>query len=50
MRAVVWTDVFQAFVMILGLVVIIAIGTNDVGGVGKVIDLADQGERLKLFE
>ncbi|XP_065070595.1 sodium-coupled monocarboxylate transporter 1-like [Rhopilema esculentum] len=50
MRAVVWTDVFQAFVMILGLVVIIAIGTNDVGGIGKVIDLADKGERLTLFD
>ena len=50
MRGVVWTDVFQTFVMLLGVIVIIAIGTNEVGGIKNVIDIARDGERLKLFE
>ncbi|XP_065070850.1 sodium-coupled monocarboxylate transporter 1-like [Rhopilema esculentum] len=50
MRGVVWTDVFQTFVMLLGVIVIIAIGTNEVGGIKNVIDIARDGERLKLFD
>ena len=40
MRAVLWVDVMQCFVMMGGLIVVLACGVAQVGGVNKVIQLA----------
>ena len=50
MRAVIWTDVFQSFVMVIGLVVMVSIGTTEVGGLGNVINIVKKGQRSTLFE
>lgn len=48
MKAVIWTDVFQGIVMLLGMITIIIIGTTKVGGLGKVFDIAHRGHRLDV--
>lgn len=48
MKAVIWTDVFQGIVMLLGMITIIIIGTAKVGGLGKVFDIAHHGHRLDV--
>nr|XP_016854439.1 PREDICTED: sodium-dependent multivitamin transporter [Anolis carolinensis] len=40
LRAVIWTDVFQTFVMFAGQVAVIVVGTVKVGGMGRVWKLA----------
>ena len=50
MRAVIWTDVFQTFVMITGLITTIAIGTTHVGGFSQVIRIAKEGKRFTFFK
>ena len=50
MKAVIWTDVFQAGVMVLGLIVVLIVGTMEVNGFGTVFDLAKKGDRLKVFD
>eukprot|EP00795_Rhopilema_esculentum_P011571 gene11571-21806_t len=50
MKAVIWTDVFQAGVMLLGLIVVLIVGTMEVGGFGTVFDRAEKGQRLKVFD
>lgn len=45
LKAVIWTDVFQTFVMFAGQVAVIVVGTIKVGGMGRVWQLAaDQGK------
>ncbi|PFX33363.1 sodium-coupled monocarboxylate transporter 1-like isoform X1 [Stylophora pistillata] len=46
MKAVIWTDVFQGIVMLVGLTTIITVGTIKVGSLGKVFDIAYKGHRL----
>lgn len=46
MKAVIWTDVFQGVVMLLGMTTIIIIGTVKIGSFGKVFDIARSGCRL----
>ncbi|KAL9971857.1 hypothetical protein ACROYT_G018069 [Oculina patagonica] len=46
MKAVIWTDVFQGIVMLVGLTTIIIVGTIKVGSLGKVFDIAYKGHRL----
>ncbi len=46
----IWTDVFQAGVMVLGLVVVLIVGSNELNGFGNVFEIARKGERLKVFE
>lgn len=48
-KAVIWTDVFQALIMILGIIAVIAIGTFDIGGFTNLFDINDKGGRLNLF-
>ena len=48
MKAVIWTDVFQGVVMLLGLTTIIVVGTVKVGSLSKVFDIAYKGHRLDL--
>ncbi|XP_042306264.1 sodium-dependent multivitamin transporter [Sceloporus undulatus] len=42
LRAVIWTDVFQTFVMFAGQVAVIVVGTIKVGGMGRVWRLASE--------
>ncbi|KAL9963406.1 hypothetical protein ACROYT_G026916 [Oculina patagonica] len=50
MKAVIWNDVFQAIVMLGGLVAVLIVGTYKVGGFGKVFDRLEKGQRLKFFD
>ena len=50
MKAVIWNDVFQAIVMLGGLIAVLVVGTLKVGGFGKVFDLLEKGQRLKFIE
>ncbi|XP_059479758.1 sodium-coupled monocarboxylate transporter 2-like isoform X2 [Neocloeon triangulifer] len=48
-RAVVWTDTLQTFAMIIGVGVVVVLGTIEVGGVGEVFRRADESGRLVFF-
>ena len=50
MKAVIWNDVFQAIVMLGGLIAVLIVGTLKVGGFGEVCDLLEKGQRLKFIE
>ena len=50
LRAVVWTDTFQTCVVMLGLIGIIVMGTQRVGGMAAVWDIAQQGHRINFFK
>ncbi|KAK7477614.1 hypothetical protein BaRGS_00031162 [Batillaria attramentaria] len=43
LKAVIWTDVFQAFVMYAGMLAVLIKGTIDVGGPSKVWEVASAG-------
>ena len=45
-----WTDTFQTFVVIGGLIGIITIGSSHLGGFGKVWDIAEKGGRIDFFK
>lgn len=49
-RAVVWTDTLQFSAMVLAVVIVMFLGTSDVGGVQKVFTIAQEGNRLIWFE
>ncbi|CAL1546439.1 unnamed protein product [Lymnaea stagnalis] len=49
LKAVVWTDVFQAVIMLAGVLAILIKGTSDVGGPKKVWDIAERGGRFNFF-
>lgn len=48
MKAVVWTDVVQAFVMIFSIVTVLVCAVRRVGGFGEVIERAIAGDRLAV--
>lgn len=50
MKAVVWTDVFQVVVMLVGFWVILARGVMLVGGPRNVLSLAQNHSRINLME
>ena len=50
LRAVVWTDTFQTFIVMAGLIAIIAQGSKDLGGIVNVWNIADSGGRIKFLE
>ncbi|OWF39949.1 sodium-coupled monocarboxylate transporter 1-like [Mizuhopecten yessoensis] len=50
LRAVVWTDTFQTFVVMAGLIAIIVVGSREVGGLDKVWKIADHGGRIHFFD
>jgi len=50
MKGVIWTDVFQTFVILVGLIVVIAIGSNEVGGISEVYEISKRGGRLDILE
>ena len=49
-KAVLWTDVFQSFLMFLAMIIIIVKGTYDVGGLHVVWERAQLGNRIEFFE
>ncbi|XP_070591072.1 sodium-dependent multivitamin transporter [Erythrolamprus reginae] len=46
LKAVIWTDVFQTFVMFAGQVAVIVMGTIKVGGIGRVWKLAEEKGKI----
>lgn len=50
MKAVIWTDVFQIFVMLSGFVAIFIHGTVLVGGPAAVVEIARNGSRINFDE
>ncbi|CAG5130556.1 unnamed protein product, partial [Candidula unifasciata] len=49
MKAVIWTDVFQAFIMIAGVLSIVIQGTISVGGISRVWEVNERWDRIKFF-
>ena len=49
MKAVMWTDTFQAAVMFGSFLAIVVKGSRDVGGAGQVFDRNYQSGRVELF-
>lgn len=49
MKAVVWTDVFQMIIMLLGLASVVALGTIKVGSLDKVWTTAEDGGRIQFL-
>lgn len=50
LRAVIYTDVMQFFVLLGGVIIILVVATTQVGGVGEVVRVAREGDRLTFFE
>ncbi|KAJ8300303.1 hypothetical protein KUTeg_021822 [Tegillarca granosa] len=50
LRAVVWTDTFQTFVVMAGLIAIIVQGSIDLGGFEQVWNIADTGGRIHFID
>ncbi|PVD36488.1 hypothetical protein C0Q70_03472 [Pomacea canaliculata] len=50
MKAVVWTDVFQSFVMLAGLLAIVIKAVMDVGDMDKVWDINEKWDRIEFFD
>nr|XP_054766894.1 sodium-coupled monocarboxylate transporter 1-like [Lytechinus pictus] len=48
MRAIVWSDVHQTIIILLGLIAAVVMGTNQVGGMGEVMRIARESDRFKL--
>ncbi|XP_060578013.1 sodium-coupled monocarboxylate transporter 2-like [Ruditapes philippinarum] len=47
-RTVIWTDVFQFIILFGGLIVIIVMGTINVGGLAKIYEVTRDGSRLNF--
>ena len=45
-----WTDTLQFTAMILAVIIVMILGTNDVGGVENVFKTAEEGNRLIWFK
>lgn len=50
LKAVLWTDVFQAGIMLLSLAVIVGKGVTDVGGLDLVWQRVSDGDRLRVLK
>jgi solute carrier family 5 (sodium-coupled monocarboxylate transporter), member 8/12 len=49
-RAVVWADTLQTFAMLSAVIVVVIMGTIEVGGVGEVLERANDSGRLVFFK
>ncbi|CRK91471.1 CLUMA_CG005138, isoform A [Clunio marinus] len=49
LRAVVWTDTLQFSAMILAVIIVMILGTNEVGGMTNVFNIASEGNRIVWF-
>lgn len=45
-----WTDTFQTFVVMAGLIAIIVQGSKDLGGFEEVWNIANKGGRIQFLE
>jgi len=50
LKAVVWTDAFQMVVMIVGFLTVLIQGSTYAGGLHNVLEQAENGSRLNIFE
>ena len=50
MKAVIWTDVFQAIIMLVGILSVIVLGVGRLEGFGSVFDISSKGQRLNLLK
>ncbi len=50
LKAVVWLDVLQLFVYLLGGIAVFSIATSMAGGLGPMLDTAGNAGRLKIFD
>ena len=48
-KAVIWTNVFQAFCMLLSCLIVVILGEAEVGGSEKVFELGYKSKRIELF-
>ncbi|XP_046862220.1 sodium-coupled monocarboxylate transporter 1-like [Xenia sp. Carnegie-2017] len=49
-RAVIWTDVFQGFVILVGMITVFVTGTIEVNGFGNVWRINKEMKRLNVFD
>ncbi|KAL7643204.1 UNVERIFIED_CONTAM: hypothetical protein RMT77_006494 [Armadillidium vulgare] len=49
-RAVIWTDTFQLSVMLIGAVLVVAIGSIHFGGLVNILYVSSKGGRLEMFD
>ncbi|XP_031566421.1 sodium-dependent multivitamin transporter-like [Actinia tenebrosa] len=50
LKAVIWTDVFQSVVMVAGLIAVVIVGSNEVGGMSEVWRINKEFGRMKFFD
>lgn len=50
LKAVIWTDVFQSTIMVAGLIVVVIVGSIEVGGFGEVWRINKKFDRLNFFD
>ena len=50
LKAVVWTDALQTFLMFGGVIIVMILGTVSVGGPGVVWERSHQSGRLEFFK
>ncbi|RXG71638.1 Sodium-coupled monocarboxylate transporter 1 [Armadillidium vulgare] len=48
-KAVIWTDVFQFSVMLIGLMTVVGVGCSQNGGLIETLHIASEGGRLEMF-
>ncbi|KAL7630086.1 UNVERIFIED_CONTAM: hypothetical protein RMT77_019781 [Armadillidium vulgare] len=49
-KAVIWTDFFQMFVMVLGVIIVVIVGCALNGGFVETLYTASKGGRLEIFK
>lgn len=49
-KAVVWTDVVQAGIMVSSCILVVVLGVYQVGGLSEVWRRAEEGNRISFFE
>lgn len=50
LKAVMWADVFQAFVMLAALLIVMIKGSVDVGGLGVLWTRSNMAHRIEFFK
>ncbi|KAG8199451.1 hypothetical protein JTE90_000318 [Oedothorax gibbosus] len=50
LKAVLWTDAFQAVLMITVIIIVYVVGISEVGSVTEIIRRASEGKRLNFFD
>nr|XP_015913637.1 putative sodium-dependent multivitamin transporter isoform X3 [Parasteatoda tepidariorum] len=50
LKAVLWTDVFQAFLMFFSVIAVVVKGVIDSGGISEAYNIAEEGGRIIFFE